>query len=93
MDTNGSIGLLRENPVCFDQVRALSLQNKKDCEINDSLTTTNKAVPKCLVMNARSLVKPDAPSALNTELRSNNIDVCFVSETWLNSNISSNQKV
>ena len=41
-------------------------------------------------MNARSLVKPDAPSALNTELRSNNIDVCFVSETWLNSNISSN---
>ena len=42
-------------------------------------------------MNARSLVKPDAASALNTELRSNNnIDVCFVSETWLNSNISSN---
>ena len=41
-------------------------------------------------MNARSLVKPDAPSALNTELRSNNIDVCFVSETWLNSNTSSN---
>ena len=42
------------------------------------------------MMNARSLVKPDAPSALSTELSSNNIDVCFVSETWLNSNISSN---
>ena len=50
----------------------------------------SKAVPECLVMNARSLVKPDAPSALNTELRLNNIDFCFVSETWLNSNISSN---
>ena len=42
MDTNGSIGLLRENPVCFDQVRASSLENEKDCEINDSLTTTSK---------------------------------------------------
>ena len=42
MDTNGSVGLLRENPVCFDQVRALSLENERDCEINDSLTTTNK---------------------------------------------------
>ena len=50
----------------------------------------SKAVPKGLIRNARLLVKPDAPSALNTELSSNNIDVCFVSETWLNSNISSN---
>ena len=42
MDSNGSVGLLRENPVCFDQVRAYSLENQKDCEINDSLTTTSK---------------------------------------------------
>ena len=38
----------------------------------------SKAVPKCLVMNARSLVKLDAPSALNTELRSNNTFVRVV---------------
>ena len=30
----------------------------------------SKAVPKCLIINARSLVKPDAPSALNMELNS-----------------------
>ena len=42
MDSNGSVGLLRQNPVCFDQVRSSSLENEKDCEINDSLTTTNK---------------------------------------------------
>ena len=41
-------------------------------------------------MNARSLVKPHAPSSLNMELRSNNIDVRFVPETWLNSNDSFN---
>ena len=48
-----------------------------------------KAIPKCLVINARSLAKPDAPSALYTEMISNNIDICFVSETWLHDNISS----
>ena len=48
-----------------------------------------KAIPKCLVINARSLAKPDAPSALYTEMISNNIDICFVSETLLHDNISS----
>ena len=48
-----------------------------------------KAIPECLVINARSLAKPDAPSALYTEMISNNIDICFVSETWLHDNISS----
>ena len=42
MDTNSSVGLLRESPVYLNQVHASSLQNEKDCEINDSLTTTNK---------------------------------------------------
>ena len=50
---------------------------------------STKAIPKCLVINARSLAKPDAPSALYTEMISTNIDICFVSETWLHSNISS----
>ena len=50
---------------------------------------STKAIPKCLVINARSLAKPDAPSALYTGMISTNIDICFVSETWLHSNISS----
>lgn len=48
-----------------------------------------KIIPKCMVINARSLAKPDAASALNTELHSNNIDICFVSETWLSNRIPS----
>ena len=39
-----------------------------------------RIVPKCLVINARSLVKPDAVSTLYAELAPN------VSETWLHKN-------
>ena len=48
-----------------------------------------KIIPKCIVICARSLAKPDAASALHAELYSNNIDICFVSETWLNNRIPS----
>ena len=41
------------------------------------------------MLNARSLVKPDAYPALYAELNSNNIDLCFISETWLHSAIPS----
>ena len=43
----------------------------------------------CLVLNVRSLVKPDATIGLSTDLSSNKIDICIVSETWLNSRASS----
>ena len=39
------------------------------------------------MLNARSLVKPDAYSALHAELNGNDIDLCFISETWLHSAI------
>ena len=42
-----------------------------------------------MVINARSLVKSDAAVALYTELHTNKIDFCFVSETWLNSKVAS----
>ena len=42
-----------------------------------------------MVINARSLVKADAAPALYAELSSNNIDICFVSESWLNKKILS----
>jgi exonuclease III len=41
------------------------------------------------VLNARSLVKPDVYPALYAELNTNNIDLCFISETWLHSAIPS----
>ncbi len=37
----------------------------------------NPIAPLCMVVNARSLVKPGAASALYAELRSNKIDICF----------------
>ena len=51
--------------------------------------TTPKVVPKCMVINARSLVKADAAPALYAELSSNNIDLYFISESWLNKKILS----
>ena len=45
--------------------------------------TAPKIVPKCMVLNARFLEKPDAAPALYAELRNNNIDICYVSESWL----------
>ena len=48
-----------------------------------------RQIPKCLVLNARSLAKPEAYPALYAELNSNNIDLCFISETWLHSAIPS----
>ena len=48
-----------------------------------------KQIPQCLVLNARSIVKPDTYPVLYAELKSNNIDVCCISETWLNPTIAS----
>ena len=48
-----------------------------------------RQIPICLVLNARSLAKPEAYSALYAELNSNNINLCFISETWLHSAIPS----
>ena len=41
-DSNDSINFLRENSVTSDQVRASSLENDKENEINDSSITINK---------------------------------------------------
>ena len=51
--------------------------------------TLPKTTPNCMVLNARLLVKPDVSSGLSTDLSSNKIDICIVSETWLNSRVSS----
>ena len=39
--------------------------------------TAPKIVPKCMVLNARCLEKPDAASTLYAEINNNNIDTVF----------------
>ena len=56
----------------------------------DKGPTDPAIVPKCMVLNVRSLAKPDAVPALYGELSSNKIDICFVSESWLKKKILSN---
>ena len=51
--------------------------------------TLPKITPSCMVLNARSLVKPDATGGLSTTLSSNKIDICIVSETWLKHRVAS----
>ena len=51
--------------------------------------TLPKIIPSCTVINARSLVKPDAVAALYTDLHTCKIDLSFVSKTWLNSKVAS----
>ena len=46
--------------------------------------TPNKSTPKITVINARSIVKTDA-----AELQSKNVDICIITETWLNCKVSS----
>ena len=43
-----------------------------------------KQIPVFMVLNARSVAKPDASVALlHADLKSKNVDICCISETWL----------
>lgn len=53
-------------------------------KLNKPGASAPKSIPRFMTLNARSLAKPDACPALYAELMTNNIDVCSVSETWLN---------
>ncbi len=46
--------------------------------IQKSPPTVPKIIPNVLVLNARSLAKPDTLPALYAELTSKNIDICVV---------------
>ena len=48
-------------------------------------------IPQCLVLCARSIVKPDTFSALYADIKTNNIDICCISETWLNHTVCNSQ--
>ena len=46
-----------------------------------------RTIPTCIVINARSLAKPDASPALYLELKNHDVDLGIVTETWLKSTI------
>lgn len=66
-----------------------NLNNLVTINTTKSGPTLPKITPTCMVINARSLVKPDAAISLSTDLYTNKIDLCFVSETLLNKRVSS----
>ena len=51
-------------------------------QVNKAASSSH-LIPCFLVLNARSIVKPDAFPALCADIMSNNIDICCISETWL----------
>ena len=55
----------------------------KFVQIDKTALNLPRIIPRCLVLNARSLVKPDALPALYADLKCNDIDICCISETWL----------
>ncbi len=52
-------------------------------QVNKTAPSQPRLIPCCLVLNARSIAKPDAFSALCADIKCNNIDVCCITETWL----------
>ena len=46
---------------------------------------------QCLVLKARSIIKPDAFSALYADIKTNDIDICCISETWVNHTVCNSQ--
>ena len=72
----------------------LENNNQPNTNLNAINPTKNgppapKIIPKCMVINTRSLFKPQAAFALSIELSAWEIDICFVCETWLNNTIPS----
>ena len=55
-----------------------------DVNINKSGPPRRRIVPAGFVLNARSLVKPDASAALHLELTNNNVDFCIIRRHGLN---------
>jgi hypothetical protein len=51
-------------------------------QVQKSGPSVIKQIPSFMVLNARSLAKPDACAALYMDLKSKNIDVCCISKTW-----------
>ena len=49
----------------------------------------SRSIPTCILINARSLAKPEACPSLYLELNTHNVDVAIVSETWLKPTIPS----
>ena len=59
-------------------------------QVNKTAPSQPRLIPCCLVLNARSIAKPDAFPALCADIKCNNIDhFCCITETWLKPTIPS----
>ena len=81
----------RRDTFIYSSFRTRADERKR---VLSSVQSTNCAslpriTPTCLVLNIRSLVKNFAREELQSELISNSIDLCCLSETWLRSDIDS----
>ncbi len=63
--------------------------NRQLVSISKPGPPVSKITPKCLVINARSIAKPNAASVLNAELSTNDVDICIISESRLTEKIQS----
>ena len=63
--------------------------NLRPIQVNKIAPSQPRLIPCCSVLNARSIAEPDAFPALGADIKSNNIDVCCITETWLKPTIPS----
>ena len=63
--------------------------NLRPIQVNKIAPSQPRLIPCCSVLNSRSIAKPDAFPALCADIKSNNIDVCCITETWLKPTIPS----
>ena len=68
----------------LNTVRITHFDNLRPIQGNKAASSPPRLIPSFLVLNARSTVKPDALPALCAGIKCCYVDVCCISETWLN---------
>ena len=82
--TNDKISI---NSPCKPPLR--NLNNLVTIHVRKPGPPLSRSIPTCILLNARSLAKPEACSSLYLELNTYNVDVAIVPETWLKPTIPS----
>ena len=82
--TNDEISI---NSPCKPPLR--NLNNLVTIHVRKPGPPLSRSIPTCILINARSLAKPEACPSLYLELNTHNVDVAIVSETWLKPTIPS----
>ena len=73
----------------FDLDSAVNNRVLKNVKISKPNPSRTRIIPRCMIINSRSLVIADAATALHTDLATNKVHICIVSETWLKKDVPS----